>query len=56
MKLFARYEAAMGLFRKVGSGLGEATTLLEVGKVRALQDQYDEALARYEAAVGSYRG
>ena len=51
----ANYEQAIGLFRDVGSRLGEANTLEAIGDVLKFLKRNDEALANYEQANGLFR-
>ncbi|MBF2046834.1 MAG: tetratricopeptide repeat protein [Elainella sp. C42_A2020_010] len=51
----SRYEAALQLYREVGSRLGEANTLQAIGEVLQFLNQRQEALSRYEAALQLYR-
>jgi tetratricopeptide (TPR) repeat protein len=49
------YEEALGLFRQVGSRLGEANTLKAIADVQQFLDQRQEAWRNYEEALGLYR-
>ncbi|TVP66842.1 MAG: tetratricopeptide repeat protein [Leptolyngbya sp. LCM1.Bin17] len=54
-KALENYEQAIGLFRDVGSRLGEANTLKAIGDVLQFLDRRDEALENYEQAIGLFR-
>ncbi|MBI4671119.1 MAG: tetratricopeptide repeat protein [Chloroflexi bacterium] len=51
----ARYAEALGLFRAVGSRLGEANTLQAIGDVQRFRADNDAALKSYEQALGLFR-
>ena len=48
------YEQALGLFREVGSRLGEANVLKAMGDVQNFRDERDKALGSYEQALGLF--
>jgi tetratricopeptide (TPR) repeat protein len=49
------YEQAIGLYREVGSKVGEANTLQAIGDVLKFLDRRNEALSNYEQAIELYR-
>ena len=49
------YEQALGLFRQVGSKLGEANVRKAMGDVQQFRDEREAALASYEQALGLFR-
>jgi tetratricopeptide (TPR) repeat protein len=49
-----RFEAALGLYRKVGEVLGEASCIYCLGEITLQHSQHDEARERFEAALGLY--
>ena len=51
----ASYEQALGLFRQVGSKLGEANVRKAMGDVQQFRDEREAALASYEQALGLFR-
>ena len=50
-----RYEAALPLYRKVGSVLGEANCIQSLGDIALARSDHDGARERYEAALPLYR-
>jgi tetratricopeptide (TPR) repeat protein len=51
----ARYEAALLLFRQVGSVLGEANCIQRLGDIALARSEHEQARGRYEAALPLYR-
>ncbi len=51
----ASYEQALGLFRQVGSKLGEANVRKAMGDVQQFRKDMQAALASYEQALGLFR-
>ncbi len=51
----ASYEEALGLFRAVGSRLGEATVLQAMGLLAARKGEYEQALALLTEAYRLYQ-
>ncbi|GJQ39849.1 MAG: hypothetical protein JETCAE02_22610 [Anaerolineaceae bacterium] len=49
------YNAALTLFRQVGSKLGEANVLQAIGDVQGFRDERDAALESYNAALTLFR-
>ncbi|MEO8973195.1 MAG: tetratricopeptide repeat protein, partial [Ktedonobacteraceae bacterium] len=49
------YEAALGLFRQVGSRLGEANVRKAMGDVQQFRKENEAAMDSYEAALGLFR-
>jgi tetratricopeptide (TPR) repeat protein len=49
-----RYEAALPLYRRVGSVLGEANCIKRLGDIALARSDHDGARERYEAALGLY--
>ena len=50
-----RYEAALPLYRRVGSVLGEANCIQSLGDIARERSDHDGARERYEAALPLYR-
>jgi tetratricopeptide (TPR) repeat protein len=50
-----RFEAALGLYRKVGDVQGEANCIQGLGEIALDRSQHDEARERFEAALGLFR-
>jgi tetratricopeptide (TPR) repeat protein len=51
----ARYEAALPLYRQVGSVLGETNCIQCLGDIALARSEHEQARARYEAALPLYR-
>ncbi|MEM6450663.1 MAG: tetratricopeptide repeat protein [Cyanobacteria bacterium P01_D01_bin.105] len=49
------YDQALGLYRQVGSRLGEANTLQAMGEVLQFLKRSSEAIENYDQALGLYR-